>query len=195
MGRDHSVSLAQIGPNANPLDELRTAPPDYGAHRLDRLYADIDPSGYMTPLDVRPVSTERGVGITGSFAADPSSTSYVPSPEDLQERLTRLQENEEAHNGLGHLIRRQRTIQGDVVDHGDTPSTGHERHEYVQYDMEALSKKPSYQTAVRTPLSAGLGDGPPTYEEVTSRPHSPGSGSPGMTRQATARRISPSERS
>lgn len=42
------------------------------------------------------------------------------------------------------------------------------------YDMEALERLTSYNTAVRTPVWAASVDGPPSYEDVTSRSVSPG---------------------
>ncbi|KAF2494718.1 carbon catabolite repression protein cred [Lophium mytilinum] len=42
-----------------------------------------------------------------------------------------------------------------------------------EYNMEALSKIPSYNTAVRTPARTPLSENLPTYEIATSRPASP----------------------
>lgn len=43
-----------------------------------------------------------------------------------------------------------------------------------EYDMEALARIPSYNTAVRTPLSRSPGqEGLPTYDDATSAPSSP----------------------
>lgn len=43
-----------------------------------------------------------------------------------------------------------------------------------EYDMEALARIPSYNTAVRTPLSRSPGqEGLPTYDDVASTPNSP----------------------
>jgi hypothetical protein len=42
-----------------------------------------------------------------------------------------------------------------------------------EYDMEALARIPSYNTAVRTPARAPISENLPTYEVATSRPASP----------------------
>ena len=67
--------------NANPAiaDVLNaTVPPQYGAHQLDLLYTDVEPSGYMTPAGyVTPAGGSSG------FNTPFASTSRSASVDDL----------------------------------------------------------------------------------------------------------------
>lgn len=70
----HSITAAAA------MDEL--IPPQYGEHRFDQLYSDIDPTGYMTPIGgpsgmstpfstrSRSVSTDNLVSLAGVASSD-----------------------------------------------------------------------------------------------------------------------------
>jgi hypothetical protein len=53
-----------------------------------------------------------------------------------------------------------------------SPPSGYFDHA-PDYDMEALVRTPSYNTAVRTPARTPISEDLPTYEIATSRPSSP----------------------
>ncbi len=66
-------------PNALPtVSELNVPPPLYGAHQFDRLYSDVDLSGYMTPARSRGghmTPTGRRSGFSTPFFSHSRSTS------------------------------------------------------------------------------------------------------------------------
>ena len=195
IGEDHSVSLTDVASSSNHLGNLQAAPPDYGNHQLDRLYADVDPAGYMTPLEWTRDATNAGTGSYIGPQAEPPE--HTPSPRALEERLSRLQEGERpqqnSRDAVSTRLQRSNSV-GPAGDPGaQTPMTGQERREHVEYDIEALSKMPSYQTALRTPVRTPFSEVPPTYETATSRPPSPTRQSPILTRLPGVRESSAAE--
>ncbi|KAF1912007.1 carbon catabolite repression protein cred [Ampelomyces quisqualis] len=165
-------------------DEVnQNAPPTYGQHQLDELYNDIDPSGFMTPGGYHSI---MGSGANTPFyahsrtgsAEDLASLNAVAngggaSAAALQHRLQNL---ELSHQDPPTRFQPQRqhssgdstpAVVGEQPAYFDLPPTG--------YDMDALARTPSYNTAVRTLGRAPLiADVPlPTYEIATSRPGSP----------------------
>lgn len=160
----------------------QNAPPTYGLHQLDELYNDIDPSGFMTPGGYH--------GLMGSGANTPFyAQSRTGSAEDLaslnavangggasaaalQHRLQNLDMSNNEHQSRFQPQRHNSS--GD-----STPQTNGDQAYFdlpaANYDMDALARTPSYNTAVRTPGRAPLVVDMvlPTYEVATSRPSSP----------------------
>ncbi|KAF2729442.1 hypothetical protein EJ04DRAFT_588809 [Polyplosphaeria fusca] len=160
----------------------QNAPPTYGLHQLDELYNDIDPSGFMTPGGHNSMMNS---GATTPFYGH----SRVGSAENLGS-LDAVADGASAaalHNRLHHLSMDQnQPLRLPPSRHhssgGSTPRSGPDDalHEPPRgyfpadgYDMEALARTPSYNTAVRTPAMTPLSEDLPTYETATSRPSSP----------------------
>ncbi|KAF2825213.1 hypothetical protein CC86DRAFT_294995 [Ophiobolus disseminans] len=176
---DHNI----INQQAFQDEVNQNAPPTYGLHQLDELYNDIDPSGFMTPGGYHSMMNSGAntpfyaQSRTGS-AEDLASMDAVASggggasAAALQHRLQNLDisRNDQA-------IRFQPQRQHSSGD--STPANGTEPAYFDQpptnYDMDALARTPSYNTAVRTPGRAPLVTDMalPSYEIATSRPGSP----------------------
>ncbi|OCL06231.1 carbon catabolite repression protein cred [Glonium stellatum] len=77
---------------------------------------------------------------------------------------------------------------GSIRSYFGDQGTGADDYPHPEYDMEALIRTPSYNTAVRTPARTPISEDLPTYETATSRPTSPmqhphsGNASPSPTR-------------
>lgn len=179
---DHNV----INSTAMQDDLNQNAPPTYGLHQLDELYNDIDPSGFMTP---------GGRGSIGNSGANTPfyGHSRSGSAEDLASLDAVAHTNGEGasasalHHRLQNLDLNQnnRSARFAPRQHNSGDSTPHSAHEDArpppssssyfagtEYDMEALARTPSYNTAVRTPARTPISEDLPTYE-MASRPSSP----------------------
>ena len=171
-------------------DEVnQNAPPTYGLHQLDELYNDIDPSGFMTPGGYH--------SMVGSGANTPF---YAQSRSGSAEDLTSLNAVAHQPGGGASAIALQQRLQNLDMSHTDRasrlqPSRQHSSgestpavngteqayfdlpHSSSNYDMAALARTPSYNTAVRTPMYDSPGGSAnvalPSYEIATSRPSSP----------------------
>jgi len=79
---------------------MQTAPPLYENHRLDRLYDDIDPTGFQTPGLMSGIHTPHGVGSYSRNASTENlaSLSDAAHPLALHNRLTNLQIRSETSN-------------------------------------------------------------------------------------------------
>ncbi|RMD41203.1 hypothetical protein DV735_g3886, partial [Chaetothyriales sp. CBS 134920] len=102
----------QAGRAAMENDLNNSAPPVYGEHLLDKLYSEVDPSGYLTPglalsspgtpfLQSRQQSHEnlRSLNaITSSGSWHPSPTGSYVSPLALQHRLQNLHVGSQARS-------------------------------------------------------------------------------------------------
>jgi hypothetical protein len=186
---DQSVTVDQNILNQQAIqDEVnQNAPPTYGLHQLDELYNDIDPSGFMTPGGMHSV---MGSGANTPFyaqsrrgsAEDLTSLDAVAhhqpgggaSAAALQHRLQNLDMN--------HNDRQSRFQPSRQHSSGDsTPAHTSEPNYFdlptSNYDMDALARTPSYNTALRTPAGprtpGGYDMALPSYEIATSRPSSP----------------------
>ncbi|KAF2196182.1 hypothetical protein GQ43DRAFT_272365 [Delitschia confertaspora ATCC 74209] len=171
----------------------QNAPPLYGMHQLDELYSDIDPSGFMTPRGTsgtntpfyghsRHTSVEDLPGLM--LHSDPGASAavlqsrlrnlslhdYIAAPEYDHVRPARYAPSRHPSSGSS-------TPGGYFA--GAVPGTEHA----PGYDMMALTRTPSYNTAVRTPVRTPISEDLPTYEFATSRPPSPIPSSP--TRHST----------
>lgn len=174
---DHNIINAQA-----LRDELnQNAPPTYGLHQLDELYNDIDPSGFMTPggnhsMMNSGANTPFYSGSRSGSAEDLASMDAVAQPgggasaSALEHRLQNLDNDRTSrfqsvrHNSSGDSTPQ---VTGEPS-YFDAPQSN--------YDMDLLGRTPSYNTAVRTPLSrspVAVDLELPTYEIATSRPSSP----------------------
>jgi hypothetical protein len=157
-------------------DEVnQNAPPTYGLHQLDSLYSDIDPAGFMTPGfhsvinsgANTPFYAQSRTGSAENLASlDAVASSGGASAAALQHRLQNLNLSQ---SDPTRLRPQRHNSSGDSTpgDYFDLPGTN--------YDMDALARTPSYNTAVRTPGRAPLAEDMalPSYEIATSRPSSP----------------------
>lgn len=181
---DQSVVVDQNVLNQQAIqDEVnQNAPPTYGLHQLDELYNDIDPSGFMTP------------GGTHSMMNSGANTPfYAHSRSGSAEDLASLDAVAHTQPGGGASaaalqyrlqnldMSAERPSRFQTRQNGSGDSTPAEPSyfdlETASYDMNALVRTPSYNTAVRTPVSrtpGGIIDSElPTYEIAMSRPGSP----------------------
>jgi hypothetical protein len=180
---DHSI----INAEAMREEANQHAPPTYGLHQMDELYNDIDPSGFLTPggplslansganTPLHGHSRSGSVEDLPSLAALAQSNHGGASATALQHRLNNLDQNQSSrapgyattrHHSSGGSTPYEDGLHPPPTDY--FPSTG-----YRDYDMNALTRTPSYNTAVRTPTVAPIAEGLPTYEYATSRPSSP----------------------
>lgn len=157
------------------------------------MYEGIDPAGYLTP-------GQRSGSHTPSFSTFASrNASYdnlaslamtgtdpnSPNAATLRNRLRNLQrvddhsptEDEARANssyfGNGTPPNGQIRDRHHATIAGSPELDGHEGHEHVDFDMYALGRMPSYNTAVKQNPRAVHSDTPPTYVVATSRPPSP----------------------
>ena len=190
--------VRQLPPGRTPEStNAIIAPPGYGEHVLDELYDDVDASGMQTPgvhSGVNsPFYAHSHAGSAENLAAALSSTAVPPAA--LSSRLqsmslesshrntslhsrtsgsggaTPLPANETSHSSSqSHSAPLSRRASGEHSSGSNTP-------EHVDFpDLTELSKVPSYQTAVRTPvrpLQIAQGSALPNYETAMSAPGSP----------------------
>ncbi|KAE7996965.1 hypothetical protein FH972_001641 [Carpinus fangiana] len=192
VGEDNAVSstIGNTDTTSSMLNDLQTAPPDYGHHRLDPLYDGIDQSGFMTPGPVSGMNTP-GFSISGGGSNENlTSLNTVANtgntlPEELQRRLGLLQEGGDAASERPQTHHSPPSTEQSSA----TPSRSHSHFELANlgnqgssnsaphladYDMNALRQVPSYNTAIRTPVRTPFSEVPPTFEMVeSSAPPSP----------------------
>ena len=185
---DQSVIVDQALLNQQAIqDEVnQNAPPTYGLHQLDSLYNDIDPSGFITPG-----------GMHSMMNSGANTPFYAQSRRGSSENLTSLDAALHQPGGGASAAALQHRLANLSMDHSDRPnrfqptrqhSSGDSTpaHDSEQayfdlppsnYDMDALARTPSYNTAVRTPAGSrtpgGMDMDLPSYEIATSRPSSP----------------------
>ncbi|EMD64556.1 hypothetical protein COCSADRAFT_326532 [Bipolaris sorokiniana ND90Pr] len=185
---DQSVVVDQniLSQQAMQDEVNQNAPPTYGLHQLDELYNDIDPSGFMTPGGYRsmmnsgantPFFAQSRRGSTEdltSLDAAMHQPGGGASAAALQHRLANLSMNHSDHPTRFHPSRQNSS--------GDSTPAHNSEPAYFDlpasnYDMDALARTPSYNTAVRTPAGSrtpgGMDMHLPSYEIATSRPSSP----------------------
>lgn len=131
--------------SVNLTGEEMANPPLYGEHALD---APIDPfSGIATAAPTPGVRSGHVTPGLGSGLAP-----LTPGPEELSNRLANIDshrteaehEAEESNPGAEHL---QRSI---------------------GFDMDSMSRVPSYTTAVRSPGRSQPGDATPSYDAAAT---------------------------
>ncbi|PVH95154.1 carbon catabolite repression protein cred [Periconia macrospinosa] len=199
-GEDQSVVVDEAVLSQQVIqDEVnQNAPPTYGLHQLDELYNGIDPSGFMTPgghasiansgantpfyAHSRSGSAENLASLDAALGSSSLGSSYSNSHGGgvstvaLQHRLANLNLNQLRNNSSSRFNpSRQHSTHGDRT----PPGTGGSYFANAtlgssSYDMEALTRTPSYNTAVRTPAAqTPLSEDVPSYDVATSRPSSP----------------------
>ncbi|KAI4643326.1 uncharacterized protein J4E79_011266 [Alternaria viburni] len=191
---DQSVVVDQNILNAQAIqDEVnQNAPPTYGLHQLDSLYNDIDPSGFMTPG-----------GVHSMMNSGANTPFYAQSRRGSAEDLTSLDAAVHQPGGGASAAALQHRLANLSMHHSDrptrfqpsrqhssgesTPAHGTNTNNNTEqayfdlppsnYDMDALARTPSYNTAVRTPAGSrtpgGMDMDLPSYEIAMSRPSSP----------------------
>jgi arrestin-related trafficking adapter 4/5/7 len=203
MIQANATQLAEVSEsNENGQVEV---PPSYERHQLDQLYDDIDPMNFMSGANTpfygisRNPSHENLNRMLDSRALHHTSANYSGAHDlaDLQSRLAELRDNDGNWNiddDFAHPSPRV-SIQGASSSSGTAPRTVAFRGSYHShlhppphngyfpppnvangvYDMEALARIPSYNTAVRTPVITppSSRDGLPTYDTAISTPSSP----------------------
>ncbi|KAF2870172.1 hypothetical protein BDV95DRAFT_595718 [Massariosphaeria phaeospora] len=165
------------------------APPTYGLHQLDELYHDIDPSGFMTPggqasrANSGANTPYYGHSRSGSVEdlASLNAVAHVDGGASVSALHTRLQDLDmnmsQSNRPTRYAVQRQHSSGGSTP-HSNSDDTTHPPPSgYLsnggEYNMVALSRTPSYNTAVRTPARTPVFADLPTYETATSRPSSP----------------------
>lgn len=163
---------------------MQSAPPLYGEHRLDRIYEGIDPNDFLTPGVLSGVATPFNGTTHNASTENLSTLSHAAHSSALDSRLRNLQLNDADFHPLSRPIIPQRHSSQENAeassDHGTPFANGytidnsglHDSPPQPAYDMEALERKPSYATAIRTPVPLSTSE-PPTYALATSRPPSP----------------------
>jgi hypothetical protein len=200
-GEDLSVLVDPSILNRQAIqDEVnQNAPPTYGLHQLDSLYNDIDPSGFMTPGGHASMANSGAntpfYAQSRSGSAEDLSLDAVAggaSASALQHRLQNLTMNGNSPSTRFANNRQQsHRSSGGSTPHSLPEDAGHSHltpSSYFpggDYDMEALARIPSYNTAVRTPARTPISEDLPSYEIATSRPGSP-------SRTPTSRGTTPS---
>jgi hypothetical protein len=181
---DHNIINSQA-----MQDEVnQNAPPTYGLHQLDELYEDIDPSGFMTPGGRASLgnsgantpfyghSRSGSTDDLSSLNAVANETGGGASASALSHRLHNLSMSENGRSSRFAPYRQHSS--GGSTPHS-VPEEAHHQPplNYFSntdaYDMEALARTPSYNTAVRTPARTPASEDLPTYDTAISRPSSP----------------------
>jgi hypothetical protein len=189
---DQSVVIDQNILSAQAMQDVvnQNAPPLYGLHVLDNLYNDIDPSGFMTPGFQSGANTPfYGLSRSGStedltsMDAVAHQTGGGASAVALHNRLQNLNISQNSRSTRFAPSRQHssggstpHSMPDDAPIHA--PPSGYfantdSYQNHADYDMEALARTPSYNTAVRTPVRTPRSEDLPTYEIATSRPSSP----------------------
>lgn len=168
----------------------QSAPPTYGTHQLDQLvplYQDIDPAGFQTP-GLRSGSATPSFSSFASrnashdnLAALGMTDSTHPNPSALRNRLRNLERHNdetpdgESHRHNGNYFGNITPTDGQIRDrhHAGIASSPPEGNGMDDYDMYALGRMPSYNTAVRSNPRTIHAETPPTYVTAVSRPPSP----------------------
>ena len=195
---DQSVVVDQNVLSAQAIQDVvnQNAPPTYGLHQLDELYNDIDLSGFLTPGGRASMGNSGAntpfYGHSRSGSIEDLTSLDAVAHEDstgasaavLHNRLQNLHMSQN-NRSMRFASSRQHSSGGSTPHSApdDVPSIHHPHSSYsshsdvflshTNYDMEALARTPSYNTAVRTPARTPISEDLPTYEVATSRPSSP----------------------
>jgi hypothetical protein len=203
MPLDENGDLVRQLPNGPTREVAAIAPPAYEHHRLDQLYDDIDPVGLNSPIGGRSgvSSPFRGHSRAGSTDNLPALLQGAAiQPDLLAHRLHNMSLEERHRNmswnsnlsgaGAGAALRNDTSPHpGDEAQASPPTSAPLTRHnsndghsgsntppEHLDFpEITELSKVPSYQTAVRTPVRPLVSEvfGLPDYEAALSAPSSP----------------------
>ena len=200
---DSSEIVSEIPANNTLTVAATAAPPGYGQHLYDQIFNDIDVQHLMTPATSTPATPFQGLsrsGSTADLAALGSADDNQVSANTLSNRLSTIGRNRgSASDELEH----SRNDSGVSNDLNTSPEPGNSSYRlgeqgapetpeeeeamHIEFNTEAMSRVPSYRTAIRsnthTPWSADL----PSYNTATSRPQTP------QTNEAARTHTSPNE--
>ena len=198
MPLDEEGNIVRQLPNGASREAATIAPPAYEHHRLDQLYEDMDPVGLYSPIAGR-----SGVNTPFHAHSRAGSTDNLPAliqgaiqPDLLAHRLHSMSLDERHRNASwnsnlsgasradspphpGDETRPTPPPSAPLTRHnsGDAPSGSNTPPEHLDFlGISELSKVPSYQTAVKTPVSRPLvseGFALPDYQTALSAPGSP----------------------
>ncbi|KAK3292788.1 uncharacterized protein B0H64DRAFT_238763 [Chaetomium fimeti] len=208
MPLDENGDLVRQLPNGASRETGAMAPPAYEHHRLDQLYDDIDPISLNSPIGGRSGvnSPFPGHSRTGSTENIPALLQGAAIQPDLLAHRLHSMSLEDRHRNMSwnsNLSAAGAAVRNDSSPHpGDemhasppmsAPLTRHNSNdgqsgsntppEHLDFpDTTELSKVPSYQTAVRTPVRPLVSEvfGLPDYQAALSTPSSP-PGTPRLT--------------
>lgn len=202
MPLDEDGNLVRQLPNGASREAATIAPPAYEHHRLDQLYEDMDPVSLHSPIGGRSgVNTPfRAHSRAGSTENLPALLQGAIQPDQLAYRLHSMSLDERHRNGswnsnlstagTGNRTTDTPPYPGDELrptpppsapltrhNSGEGPSGSNTPPEHLDFpEISELSKVPSYQTAVKTPVSRPLvseGCALPDYQTALSAPSSP----------------------
>ncbi|KAK4147486.1 uncharacterized protein C8A04DRAFT_8917 [Dichotomopilus funicola] len=203
MPLDETGTLVRQLPSGASREAATIAPPAYEHHRLDQLYADIEPmslnpnlhsnlnsplggrSGVNSPFPghSRAGSTENLPALLETSAIQPDVLAHRLHSMSLEDRHrnTSWNSNLSAAGGPptpGEDVHISPPTSAPLTRHnsGDSPVGSHTPPEHLDFtETSELSKVPSYQTAVRTPVRSLVSEvhGLPDYQTALSAPSSP----------------------
>ena len=188
--------LIEVRPTDAMISQAREshAPPLYGHHRLDQLWREIDPAGYMTPANAisgantplpSPSRNASSENLTLADVVSPSLPSSSPNaipPHLLRTRLDHLPDDAAlapdhaaTSSGNGTIPEAPSTGPAPTDQVALSHPTSREARaespvqmtEHIEYDTGVLSKVPSYRTAVEAPAGTPLSGDLPDYEAAT----------------------------
>jgi arrestin-related trafficking adapter 4/5/7 len=187
INAQNELDLADADPAA--LLDSTMIPPSYGDHQFDMLYTEVDPRGFITPSssqlpsrdhsrrgsseDVENLANDEVSANTlrnrlAVIQNEPGSSSNLPIPRSASAQMRA--EGGQSRQG-SYAEGQGQTDQLGAASNLRSPSLTEPQH--IEYNTAALSRVPSYNTAVqsskRTPITADL----PDYQTATSRPPSP----------------------
>lgn len=175
------------------------APPVYGEHRLDILYSDLDPAGYMTPAGGlsgigTPFDSQSRRGSADNLTSINAMASTGVPPIALQSRLGNLGDRLGFNGSSSHIPAMSSSVddRGILPDRSDSLIQGENQQssneidlsrrtsdhdsehsgtgpQHFEFSPEQLSKVPSYSTALRSQTQTAISEVPPTYQSVTRR--------------------------
>ncbi|KAL2256975.1 hypothetical protein VTK26DRAFT_824 [Humicola hyalothermophila] len=200
MPLDEEGNLIRQLPNGASREAATMAPPGYGEHVLDQLYDDLDPVNIMTPIGGRsgvssPLRAHSRTSSAENLAAMIHGTPISPALLSSRLQSMSLEQHHRPSSwysnlseagvvaGLPHTadsnivsppmsvpVTRRNSGEGSLPESA-TPA------EHIDFpEISELSKVPSYQTAVRTPvtpLNLSEGVALPDYQTAMSAPASP----------------------
>ncbi|KAK3381400.1 hypothetical protein B0H63DRAFT_524125 [Podospora didyma] len=202
MPLDEDGNLVRQLPSGTSSEEVAAfAPPGYGEHVLDQLYEDVEASGLQTPHNQSGVTSPLyGHSRSGSAENLGSLANHMGiTPAALSSRLQSMSLDASHRNNsynsmssmggssgaatprqLGNTLTPPSVAQSAPLSRQNSDeglSSGSNTPEHIDYpEISELSKVPSYQTAVKTPIRPTMFNGAfalPDYVTATSAPGSP----------------------
>lgn len=171
MAEDNTISTDHLG-GVNSGAFAVGAPPQYGQHRSDLLYSDLDPAGYVTPAGNlsgfnTPYNSQSRRGSSDNLAALAlASTTASFTPIALQSRLNNLDNATSADRTSSHAPNSSSsenpsaTLSRQVSDESTDPCSP----QHFEYSPKQMNKVPSYSTALRSQHQTPINEVPPIYQ-------------------------------